>query len=208
MTTLNHALNDLILRDENDRSAVAAQAVAVARGEHRLRDGLEELLRLHILSPERLAHAVERLAARARAHVVLGLVGRADEVGGAEEDVAVLGHASDHGLGEVGAESTLVEHRLAERGERLAGDLALLAELVHVEAELELGHEGLLVGAEAGEADGAAVVDEGDLGHVHGDGLELLAQAHVGGNGEALLAGHGDDGTTVVLGNGHFFFFF
>eukprot|EP00796_Vickermania_ingenoplastis_P008627 gene8627-biopygen5972 len=114
----------------------------------------------HIGAPQGLAHAVQALSARSGTDVILRLARCADEVCGAEVHFAALAvDASDNGLREPWPKARLVQHRLDKGSARLATDLPLLVEAVHIGAELQLVGERLLIGAQACEAHDNGVVD-------------------------------------------------
>lgn len=75
--------------------------------------------------------------------------------------------------------------------------MALLAQAIHVDLVAEEVRDGIHVGCEASQTEigGGGVVE--DLGEVVGDGQGLHAQAEVAGNGDAVLAHHGDTGTAI-----------
>ena len=75
--------------------------------------------------------------------------------------------------------------------------MALLAQPVHVDLVAEqIGH-GVDIGGETSQAEvGRRGVVE-DLGEVVGDGQGLHAQPQVTGDGDAVLAHHGDTGTAI-----------
>lgn len=75
--------------------------------------------------------------------------------------------------------------------------MALLAQAVHVDLVAEEIRDGVDVGCETSQAEvgGGSVVE--DLGEVVGDCQGLHAQAEIAGNGDAVLADHGDTGTAI-----------
>lgn len=79
------------------------------------------------------------------------------------------------------------------------GDIAFLAQAVHVDLVAEEVRDGVDIGGETSQAEveGWGVVE--DLGEVVGDGQGLHAQAEVAGDGDAVLAHHGDTGTAICV---------
>lgn len=127
----------------------------------------------HIRLPQTLAHAKELLRGGTRHNEVLGKVDAADAVEAADEGLAGLGiEASDDGGDEVGTEAFLVEGRGDQVGKSAGGDVALLAQAVHVGLVAEDVTDGVDVGGQAGQAEEDVAVLE-DLGEVVGDGEGL-----------------------------------
>eukprot|EP00962_Isochrysis_galbana_P047432 scaffold19389_cov112-Isochrysis_galbana.AAC.2 len=93
----------------------------------------------------------------------------------------------------------LVEQGSDHVGEGLHTHVSLLAQPVHVGPEPELLLERLHVGGEAGEADEGLVANLEDLLHLAPHCLVPNAVPLVAGDGDAVLAGHRDDGRAVVL---------
>lgn len=149
--------------------------------------------------PQTLAHAEELFGGGAADDEVLGEVDAADGVEAADEGEAGLGlEAGDDGADEVGAEAALVEGGGDEVGEGGGGDVALLAQAVHVHLIAEQVRDGGDVGGQAREPEEDIAVLE-DLGEVVRHGQRLQAQPQVAGYGDAVLAHHGHAGTAVCL---------
>ena len=109
----------------------------------------------------------------------------------------------EKGKRRVRRESRIWERELRElRRSHLFLFSHLLAQPVHVGAEDEALLERLHVGREAGQAAERAVVDLERLLHLAGDRLVAQAVAAVGGDANALFAGHRDDGGAIVLHDG------
>jgi hypothetical protein len=102
----------------------------------------------------------------------------------------------NHRADKVGAESLLVQRRRHEVGHGLGGDVALLAQAVHVDFVAEQVRDGVDIGGEACQSEEDVAVLE-DLGEVVGHGEGLHAETQVAGDGDTVLAHHGHGGTTV-----------
>ena len=190
---------DLVLLHDVDDPSPTGGGVAVDGVDQGLRDALEQLVGSHVRLPEGLAHAEELLLGGAADDAVLRGGLAPDEVHVAEVGLAGLGVEPGHdGLDEEGAEAALVEHVGDHGREGLGAHGAALAELVHLDPELDLLEDGLGVGDEAGQADPEVGGDLEDLGEVGGDGAQLDAEARVRGERHAVLALHGDHGAAVV----------
>lgn len=147
--------------------------------------------------PQTLAHAEQLVAGGAAHDEVLGEVDAADGVEAADEGLAGLGLEAGHDGGdEVGTEAALVEGRGDEVGESGGGDVALLAQAVHVDLVAEQVRDGGHVGGQARQAQEHVAVLE-DLGEVVGYRQGLQAQPQVARHGHAVLAHHGYAGAAV-----------
>lgn len=142
----------------------------------------------------------------AGADIIARLARRANQVSGAQIHLPILVNAANNRLDEPVTEAALVKHRNDEGSQCLATDVALLLQFVHVSAILQMLRKRKLVGAEASNADNATVVDNRELWHLHGEGLDVLSEAIIAGNGKALLASHRNAASTIELKNRHLFY--
>lgn len=144
---------DLVLLDDVDRSSPAGDGIAIEGVQHRLRNGLEEIVGFEVFAPQGLAHAVELLLAGSDDAKVDGRRDAADEIHGADEGLEGLGiEAGDDGFNEVGTEAVLVEELRHHRGVALRLHCSVLADLVEILAEFQALEDGEDVGLEAGQA--------------------------------------------------------
>jgi hypothetical protein len=202
--TLQLPRDDLVLRDDVHDSAPPGHRVPVHAAQQRLRERLEELVGAHVRPEERLAHPVHVSRARSRHDEVLRVDGGADEVHPAQEGLPrLLVEAGHDRLDEVRAEPLLVQDLAEQVGEDLGGHLPLLLEPVQVQPELEQVVQRLDVRGEPPQAHVQLGGHPEDLGEVGRDRVELHAEASVRGDAHAALAGHGDDGGSVVFQDRH-----
>ena len=97
---------------------------------------------------------------------------------------------------EVGSEPSFVQTRADEVGHSLWADVPLLAQAVHVDFVAEEIRDGGYVGCETCETQEDISVLE-YLREVVGDGEGLHAEAEIAGDGNAILAHHGNTGAAV-----------
>lgn len=84
-TSLQLSLGDFVLLDDVNRGSPSRDCIPIERVQHRLRDGLEEIIRFEVLAPQRLAHTVQLLLARSDDHKVSGHIRTSDEIHVADE---------------------------------------------------------------------------------------------------------------------------
>mmetsp|Transcript_6842 Transcript_6842/g.13663 ORF Transcript_6842/g.13663 Transcript_6842/m.13663 type:complete len:217 (+) Transcript_6842:253-903(+) len=180
-----------------------AQSIPIHTRQKRLRQSLEQLLLPQIRLIKRLAHPVQIAIARPAHHKILRRLNRPDQVHGGQVRTPLLIQPRHHRLGEIRPEPLLVEDVAQEVGEDLGSHGPLFPELVEIHSKSEELIERLDVRGQAGEADEEGVVHFEDFFEIHGDGLVLDAEAVVGGDADAVFAGHGDYGGAVVFEDGH-----
>jgi hypothetical protein len=131
--------NKINLKDDSHyvhNRAPTGERISVHRVQQRLRDRLEQILRLQIRLPQALGDTKQLLARRAGDDKVLCKVDAPDQVCRGDERLVParrrLVQASDDGLDKVRAEAAFVERRGDEVGERLWLDFTLFFDGVHV----------------------------------------------------------------------------
>ena len=147
--------------------------------------------------PQAFAHAKQLLRSRAADNKVLGKVYAPDAIETANEGLAGLGLESGHdGRDEVWPEAALVQARRNEVRKGPRRDVALLAQSVQVNLVAEKIRDGRHVGSEPRQPQEYVAVLK-HFGEVVGDGEGLEAEAEIAGDGDAVLADHGDTGASV-----------
>lgn len=180
-------------------SAPSGDGVAVHRAEQALRDRFEELLRSHVGPVERFRHAVQIARAVSRDDEIVRLHSGADQVHAAQEGFVVGVESGNDGFHVVRAESLFVEHCAEQMTEDLRRHVPLFRQLVQVEAVVHEVFDGLHVRGEATQADVHFGLHAKQFGEVRGDRCQILTQATVGSNGDAVFARHGDHCGAIVV---------
>lgn len=142
-------------------------------------------------------HAEKLLRGSTRDDKVFGKVDTTNAVEAANKGLAGLGvEACNDWRHKVGTETALVEARGDEVGKGTGRDGALLSQAIHVDLVAEEVADGADVGGQASEAEEDIAVLE-DLGEVIGNGEGLETKSEIAGDGNTILADHGNAGAAV-----------
>mmetsp|Transcript_16735 Transcript_16735/g.46853 ORF Transcript_16735/g.46853 Transcript_16735/m.46853 type:complete len:218 (-) Transcript_16735:135-788(-) len=192
---------DAVLGDNVHNASPARHGIAIHAAQQRLRQRLEQLIRLQVRLIQGLAHSVEVARAISGHHEVVALDLRSDQVHRRQEGLAFGVQPGDDRLAEVRAESLLVQHGRQQVGENCGRHVALLLELVEVHPEFQQVPQGLHIRGQSAQPHVELGRHLEDLCEVARHRVQLDSQSAVGGNPDAVLARHGHDRGSVVFQN-------
>merc|ERR1711939_70746 len=200
---LQVTLRHLVLLDHVHERSPAGEGVAVDGVEERLRDSLEQVVRLQVRLPQRLCHALNLLRCCPAADKVLGKVEAANQVGGGDERLVRAVQASDDGLDEPVAKASLVQRARDQVRERLGLYCALLLHLVQVETLPQLVLDRDHVRRQSCQSKVRLVGCLEDLLKVGSNRQRLVAETQVARDRDAVFPTHRTGGAAVKLHDRH-----
>jgi len=199
LTTLQFLGRDTIRRNDVHHSTPPGNGVAVHRTEQALRNGFKQFVRCHVGPVQRFRHAVQVSRAIARHAKVVRLHSRANQVHAGQKGLILVVETANDGFHVVRTEPLFVQQRAHQVTHDRRRHVPLFGQLVQIDAVVQLVLDRLHVRRETRQTDKDLGLHGKQFGKVRGDGGQVLTQATVGGDGDAVFARHGDDCRAVVV---------
>ena len=199
LPTLQFFRGDPVLGNDVHDAAPAGNGVAVHRTQQTLRNGFKELVGLQIGAPQRFGQPVQIARAIAADDKIVRLHAGANEIHAAEKGFVIVIESGNDGFHVVGTKALFVQQRAHEMRKHGRGHVPLFRQLIQLNAVVQLVLDGLHVRRQSAQPDINLGLEAEYLGEIRGDGGEILAEAPIRRNGDAVFARHGDNGGAVVV---------